>query len=108
MRRRIITFEERPNTSERNLQRASVHSCLGGGNPSDIYLWCGEEVEEEEREGAARIVPGRRGEGARKRGGENTRKKCYLLLSATPPPMALRHQDTAKGSSNERVFMNES
>ena len=19
--------------------RASVHSCLGGGNPSDIYLW---------------------------------------------------------------------
>ena len=34
-----ITFEERPNTRERNLQRASVHSCLGGGNPSDIYLW---------------------------------------------------------------------
>ena len=39
MRRSIITFEERPNTRERNLQRASVHSCLGGGNPSDIYLW---------------------------------------------------------------------
>ena len=34
--------------------------------------WRGEEVEEEEREGAARIVPGRRGEGARRRGGENT------------------------------------
>ena len=33
------SFEERPNTRERNLQRASVHSCLGGGNPSDIYLW---------------------------------------------------------------------
>ena len=33
--------------------------------------WRGEGVEEEEREGAARIVPGRRGEGARKRGGEN-------------------------------------
>ena len=39
MRRSIITFEERPNTRERNRQRASVHSCLGGGNPSDIYLW---------------------------------------------------------------------
>ena len=23
------------------------------------------------------------------------RTMCYLLLSATPPPMALRHQDTA-------------
>ena len=36
MRRSIIAFEERPNTRERNRQRASVHSCLGGGNPSDI------------------------------------------------------------------------
>ena len=39
MRRSIITFEERPNTRERNRQRASVHGCLDGGNPSDIYLW---------------------------------------------------------------------
>jgi len=39
MGRSIITFEERPNTRERNRQRASVHGCLGGGNPSNIYLW---------------------------------------------------------------------
>merc|ERR1711998_435385 len=39
MRRSITTFEERPHTRERNRQRASVHGCLGGGNPSDIYLW---------------------------------------------------------------------
>ena len=44
---------------------------------SDVAETCDAGVtwrgsEEEEREGAARIVPGRRGEGARKRGGENT------------------------------------
>jgi hypothetical protein len=61
--------------------------------------WRGEEVEEEEREGAARIVPGRRGEGARKRGGENTeRYNPRSVISSSPrrpPPMALRHQDSA-------------
>ena len=36
IRRSIITFEERPQTRERNRQCASVHGCLGGGNPSDI------------------------------------------------------------------------
>ena len=36
IRRSIITFEERPQTRERNRQCASVHSFLGGGNPSDI------------------------------------------------------------------------
>ena len=40
IRRSIITFEERSRTRERNRQCASVHGCLGGGNPSDINLWC--------------------------------------------------------------------
>ena len=39
IRRSIITFEERSQTRERNRQCASVHGCLGGGNPSDINLW---------------------------------------------------------------------
>ena len=46
--------------------------------------WRREEVEEEEREGAARIVPGRRGEGARKRGGENT---CVTMHDVLSPPL---------------------
>ena len=41
IRRSIITFEERSQTRERNRQCASVHGCLGGGNPSDIYLVVG-------------------------------------------------------------------
>ena len=39
MRRSIIMFEERSQTRERNRQCASVHGCLGGGNPSDINFW---------------------------------------------------------------------
>ena len=39
IRRRIITFEEISQTRERNRQCASVHGCLGGGNPSGINLW---------------------------------------------------------------------
>ena len=42
IRRSIITFEERSQIRvirERNRQCASVHGCLGGGNPSDINLW---------------------------------------------------------------------
>ena len=51
---------------------------------SDVAETCDAGVtwrgsEEEEREGAARIVPGRRGEGARKRGGENT---CAVRVGA--------------------------
>ena len=37
--RNITTFEERPNTSERNRHCDSVHGCFGGRDPSDIYLW---------------------------------------------------------------------
>ena len=38
-RRSITAFEERPHTCERNRQRASVHGCFSGGNPSDIHMW---------------------------------------------------------------------
>ena len=37
-KKNITTFEERPNTSERNRYCDSVHGCFGGRNPSDIYL----------------------------------------------------------------------
>ena len=37
--RDITTFEEGPNTSERNRHCDSVHGCFGGRDPSDIYLW---------------------------------------------------------------------
>ena len=41
-RRRISSFSFcicLSKESTKNKCRASVHSCLGGGNPSDIYLW---------------------------------------------------------------------
>jgi len=51
------------------------------------------------------------GERVRVRGGVRTHvlqcTMCYLLLSATPPPMALRHQDSAnyRGSMSALSFL---